>query len=177
MATSPSARKNMSRVWLRMAGTSEATKYSPSPSPMTTGGPGTRGHDLVRIGAGNHAQREYARQFLHGFADGVLQIAFVILFHQMRDHFGVRLGDELVPFELELMLQLQIILDDAVVHHDDVAGAIPVRVRVLFGGTPVRGPARVADAVRPIQRIHADRVFQISQFARRRAGSPDDYRR
>ena len=29
----------MSRVWLRMAGTSEATKYSLSPMPMTTGGP------------------------------------------------------------------------------------------------------------------------------------------
>ena len=39
-ATSPSARKNMSRVWLRIAGTSDATKYSPSPNPTTTGGPG-----------------------------------------------------------------------------------------------------------------------------------------
>ena len=38
-AMSPSARKNMSCVWLRMAGTSEATKYSLSPMPITTGGP------------------------------------------------------------------------------------------------------------------------------------------
>ena len=38
-AMSPSPRKNMSRVWLRMAGTSEATKYSLSPMPITTGGP------------------------------------------------------------------------------------------------------------------------------------------
>jgi hypothetical protein len=29
----------MSRVWPRIAGTSEATKYSLSPNPITTGGP------------------------------------------------------------------------------------------------------------------------------------------
>ena len=32
---------------------------------------------------------------------------------------------------------------------DDLAGAVAVRVRVLFGGPAVRGPARVADAVAP----------------------------
>ena len=39
MATSPSARKWMLRVWWRMPGTSEARKNSPSPKPMTAGGP------------------------------------------------------------------------------------------------------------------------------------------
>src|ERR1700684_2321273 len=39
MATSPSARKWMLRVWWRMPGTSEARKYSPSPMPRTAGGP------------------------------------------------------------------------------------------------------------------------------------------
>src|ERR1700687_2834651 len=39
MATSPSWRKWMLRVWWRMPGTSEARKYSPSPIPITAGGP------------------------------------------------------------------------------------------------------------------------------------------
>ena len=34
---SPSARKIMSCVWVRIAGTSEATKYSPAPMPTTSG--------------------------------------------------------------------------------------------------------------------------------------------
>src|ERR1035438_9948552 len=39
MASSPSARKWMLRVWWSMPGTSEARKYSPSPRPRTAGGP------------------------------------------------------------------------------------------------------------------------------------------
>ena len=38
-AISRSSRNTTSRVWLRIAGTSEATKYSPSPMPTTIGGP------------------------------------------------------------------------------------------------------------------------------------------
>src|SRR5690349_4058206 len=40
-----------------------------------------------------------------------------------------------------------------------------MRVRVLFGGTPVRGPTRVTDAVSAIERAQADRLFEIAQFA------------
>ena len=72
----------MSRVWLRMAGTSDATKYSPSPSPITTGGPERAATILFGSEAGDHAQRENARQILHCFADGFLQIAFVIFLDQ-----------------------------------------------------------------------------------------------
>ncbi len=36
-ATSPSSRKSILRVCARIAGTSEATKLSPSPRPMTSG--------------------------------------------------------------------------------------------------------------------------------------------
>jgi hypothetical protein len=38
-AISSSPRKTTSRVWLRIAGMSEATKNSPSPRPTTIGGP------------------------------------------------------------------------------------------------------------------------------------------
>ena len=83
----------MSRVWLRIAGTSEATKYSPSPRPTTTGGPERAATILSRVLARDHAQREHAGQLAHGVAHGVFQIAVVIFLDQVRDHFGVGLGD------------------------------------------------------------------------------------
>ena len=69
------------------------------------------------------------------------------------------------PSILKLLLERQIILDDAVVHHHDVALAIAMRMRVLFGGTAVRGPARVADAVTAVHRILPDGLFQVAQLA------------
>ena len=100
-------------------------------------------------------------------ANRVLEVALVVFLHQMRDHFSVGLGNELVPFQLKLVFELKIILDDAVVHHHDIAGTIAMRVRVLFRRTPVGGPARVADAVGSVHRIHADGVFQVAQFSGR----------
>ncbi len=165
-AMSPSARKNMSRVWLRMAGTSEATKYSPSPRPMTTGGPERAATILFGSELAMTASANTPVDLLHRFADGVFEIAFEVLLDQMRDDFGVGFGLESVALRLQLVLQRKIVLDDAVVHHHDVAGAIAVRVRVLFGGTAVRGPAGMADAVRPIERVDADGLFEIAQLAR-----------
>ena len=72
---------------------------------------------------------------------------------QVRDDLGVGFGLELVPLRLQLVLQLEVVLDDAVVHDDDAAGAVAVRVRVLLGRPAVRGPARVADAVQAVDRL------------------------
>ena len=66
----------------------------------------------------------------------------------------------------ELLFQLDVILDDAVVDHHDFAGAIAVRMGVFLGGAAVRGPARVADAVDAVERRDADRFFEIAQLAR-----------
>ena len=83
----------------------------------------------------------------------------------MRDDFGIGFGGELVAFFDQLLLQAEIVLDDSVVHDDDLAGAVAVRMGVLFGGTPVRGPAGVADAVGAIERLQANHFFQIAQLA------------
>ena len=65
------------------------------------------------------------------------------------------------PSAIELALDLEIVLDDAVVDDDDAAGAVAMRVRVLFGGPAVRGPARVAEAVHAGERFPWMRVFEI----------------
>ena len=127
--------------------------------------PGARGHDLIGILARDHAQREHAGQLAHRVAHRVLQIPVVIFLDQMRDHLGVGLGDEGVAFGDQLALQRQIIFDDAVVHHHDVAVAIAMRMRVFLGGAAVRRPARVADAVEALHRIQLQHFFQVAQLA------------
>ena len=81
-------------------------------------------------------------------ADGVLEaVVLHLALDQVRDDLGVGLGDERVALALQLVLQVEVVLDDAVVDDDDLAGAVAVRVRVLLGRPAVRRPARVADAV------------------------------
>ena len=65
------------------------------------------------------------------------------------------------------MLQSQIVFDDAVMHHDDVAVAVAVRVRIFFGGPAVGRPAGVADPVSAVHRVQPQRVFQVAQLALR----------
>ena len=70
-----------------------------------------------------------------------------------------------VPFLLELALQIEVVLDDAVVDDDDAAGAVAVRMRVLFGRAAVRGPAGVPDAVVAVERLGGDDIFEPRQLA------------
>ena len=63
-----------------------------------------RRHDLVRVRARNHRQREDAGQLLHRRAHGLLQVALEMLLHQVGDDLGVGLGLELVAFGLQLLL-------------------------------------------------------------------------
>jgi hypothetical protein len=67
----------------------------------------------------------------------------MVFLHQVGDDFGVGLGDELMAVGGELLLERQIVLDDAVVDDDDLALAVAVRVGVLFGGTAMGGPTGV----------------------------------
>jgi hypothetical protein len=70
-----------------------------------------------------------------------------------------------VSFFLKLLLQIEVVLDDAVVDDHDPAGAVPVRMRVLLRRTAVRGPSRVADPVLPLERIDGDRLLETRELA------------
>ena len=89
-----------------------------------------------------------------------------LAFDEVGDDLGVGFRDETVPLPLQLVLEIEIILDDAVVDDDDASGAVAVRMRVFFSGPSVRGPACVADAVVAPQRLVADDTFKIGQLAR-----------
>ena len=61
-----------------------------------------------------------------------------------------------MPFGDELMFELQIIFDNAVVNDDDFTGAVAVGMGIFFGWPAVRGPARVADPVHSVERSDLD---------------------
>src|SRR5208282_6688265 len=84
---------------------------------------------------------------------------------QVRDDFRVRFGGELVSFGDQLLLERQIIFNNAVVHYHDLAGAVAMGMGVFFGGAAMGGPSGVSDAVGAVERLEADNFFQIAQLA------------
>ena len=90
--------------------------------------------------------------------------------HEVRDDLGVGLRLELVPGRLQLLLELEVVLDDAVVDDDRAAGVVAMRMRVLLGGSAVRGPARVADAVVAGRAASRAARLRASRACRRSAG-------
>jgi len=65
---------------------------------------------------------------------------------QMREHFGVGVGFELVSSAEQPLLERVVIFDDAVVDDGDFAGGVKMRMAVGVGRNAVRGPACVRDA-------------------------------
>ena len=127
IAISSSPRKTTSRVWLRIAGISDATKNSPSPRPTTIGGPFL----TVTIFSGSSAEiSTSANRPAHQqqrAPNGVLEaVVLHLALDQVRDDLRVGFGDELVALLLKLLLQIEVVLDDAVVDDDDLAGAVAV---------------------------------------------------
>jgi hypothetical protein len=88
-----------------------------------------------------------------------------MIFDQVGDDFRVGFGGELVAFFFKPALEGKIIFYDAVVYDYDASAAIAVRVGVLFGGTAMGGPARVADTECAIERFRADDFFEVSELA------------
>ncbi len=78
----------------------------------------------------------------------------------MRDDFGVGLGGELVAEFGQLLAQLFVILDDAVVNDGN---AVPrdMRVRVALGRHAVGRPAGVRDAQVAVDRGLGQRILQL----------------
>src|SRR5271169_5861225 len=128
----------------------------------------TRRDDFVRIAGRQKNQGVDAAKLLERLANRVFErgAALRVFFDEMSDDFRVRLGDELVALTMELLLQLEIIFDDSIVDDDNLAGAVTVRVRILFRGAAVRGPAGVADAVGAFNGRFLNDFLEIAQLAR-----------
>ena len=127
----------------------------------------SNGDDLFGVvGRDQHQGEQPAHQQQRAPHRILEPVVFHLAFDQVRDDLRVGFGDELVALALQLVLQIEVVLDDAVVDDDDLAGAIAVGMGVLFGRPAVRRPARVADAVVAGERMFGDDVFELRQLAR-----------
>ena len=117
-----------------------------------------RGEDLLWVVRKEHGQRVGAADAHHAAGecvDGAALILLVVVVHELDGDLGIRLGLEAIAVLLQLLAQLLMVLDDAVVHRDNRHVVAAVRVRVALRGLAVRGPARVADAAGALERAAA----------------------
>src|SRR5690242_4179819 len=125
------------------------------------------GDDFLGIFRGKKYESIDAAKLLERAADSFFKrhAALHVLLDQMGDDFGVRLGDKLVALALELLFQLEVIFDDAVVHDDDLTGGVAVRVSNFFGGTAVSSPSGEAYAEDAIDGGLGDGFLEVAEFA------------
>ena len=113
-------------------------------------------------------EREMSLEVVEREPDGLDEIALVVALDQVGDGLRVGLGRERVAVGREALLELAVVLDDAV--EDDrelVRGAAGERVCVLLGDAAVRGPARVAEARRRGRAVRSGARLQIVEGADR----------
>jgi len=88
---------------------------------------------------------------LEGLPQGLKEVASVGFLQEVGEDLGVRLRPEAVPPGLKGLLELQVVLKDAVVDEGDPPVLRGVGVGVGVRGGPVGGPAGVADAQGPLE--------------------------
>src|SRR5690348_4023095 len=126
----------------------------------------TGSYDFLRVASGKDSEGEDSAELLDGFLHGIFERATIVVrLDKMGDDLGIGLSLEFVALRGELMLQLQVIFNYAVVDDDDFAGAIAVRMRVFFRRAAVSVPAREADAVHTFERRKTDSLLEISKLA------------
>ena len=124
------------------------------------------GDDLLGIVSRDEHEREQAPHQQQRPSHGVLEpVVLHLPLDQVGDDFRVGFGDEQVALALQFALQIQVVFDDPVVDDDDLAGAVAVRMRVLFGRTAVGRPSCVTDAVVAGDRVRADHLFEVGELA------------
>ena len=107
------------------------------------------GVDLPGIVLEKHRQGVGAPNADHSVIDGVhrcVGVFFVIVVDELYGYLGIRVGVEVVALAQQLVPELLIVFDDAVVdgYHVPVVGA--VGMGVVFAGLSMGSPAGVADA-------------------------------
>ena len=122
-----------------------------------------RGDDHAGLVGGDRHERVVAAQARVGEPDGLLEpVAVEVARDEVGDDLGVGLRREDGAGVEQLLLELHVVLDDAVDHDVDAVGGVEVRVRVLLGDAAVRGPARVADAGRGGRGEHRDGALAVA---------------
>ena len=108
-------------------------------------------------------EREVSFELAEREPDGLDEIALVVALDEVRDGLGVGLGRERVAVGGEALLQLAVVLDDAVEDDRELRGvAAGERVRVRLGDAAVCRPARVRrDPSSTVEPFEPARAFRL----------------
>ena len=144
---------------------SEARKNSPSPSPRIRGLSLRAATRKARLPGVDDDQGVRALDFPQGLANGaqVIRPLGQVAHHQVGNDLRVGLGGEAVAGLQQLLLEIQVVLDDAVVDYGDFPHLVGMGVGL--GGPPVSGPAGVADAHRARQGLFLQDFFQLPELS------------
>ncbi len=129
-----------------------------------------RRNQAVGMAPAEHDDRARPLQIGQRLAHGQLEVAgaavVIVAVDEVDDDLGVGVALEDVALILQLLAQFQEVLDDPVLHHDQVAVGAAVRVGVAAAGRPVRGPARVTHPNCTLHRVVGQQLLQVAQLAR-----------
>ena len=120
----------------------------------------SRGDDDARFAVIDDSKAVRTHDLRGCLADRIKKIAFVAVFNQVNDGFGVGARRERVPFVFKAVTQVGEILDDAIVNDGNVPVAGNMRVRIGLGRAAMRRPTRMPDAARPLKIEMRDGVFE-----------------
>ena len=122
------------------------------------------GNQLAGAVHAHHAEAVGAFQPGHGFHHRLLQVPLIVKVQQVYHHFRVGLAVKDEALGRQLLPQLRIILDDAVMHHRKAAVVGHMGMGVFRGRCAVGGPAGMADAADTLHRAavlrQAIEIFQ-----------------
>ncbi len=121
-------------------------------------------HQIVVPGK-DDGERKGALQALQRIAHGVLWrgTAGQLVGDDVNDDLGVGIALEHVALGRQLLSELTVVLDNAVVHDRDLG--VHVRVGVALRRATVGGPARMSDAGVAVERLLQEPAFQVAQLA------------
>ena len=125
----------------------------------------SRDDDLVFIAVNNQRNGKCALQRRKGFAGCVMHIVALpqVLRKQMGNHFSVRVRQKRDTVGQQLVFQLFVIFDNAVMHHRHAFTAM--RMGIGFCCRPVCCPTRMADADCAFNRFGIEPMTQRLQLA------------
>ncbi len=124
------------------------------------------GHEHAGLAARGHEHGVSAGELLHRRAHRRVEVALEGRLDFVREDLGVGLAVETMAGLRERGLALGEVLEDAVVGHDDLAGAVSLGMGVELRRPAVRRPARVSDPGRPDGGREAELLDEVAELAR-----------
>src|SRR5437667_10490663 len=104
-------------------------------------------------------------ELAEGRTHGIREIALIGLLDEVRDRLRVGLGRQRVTARLEPIAQLAEVLDDAVVDHRDIAGAVLMGMGVQVVRSTMGRPTGVGEPDRGVRRAIGDRRLEVGELA------------